>query len=165
MKHFVVIAFMLVFLSGHANFLEAQEKSTAVALGLSIGIPVAGCVTTYALESSIPFLLIFAVGPSTGHFYAEQWTTGLIFTGLRTATMTAFITWAMIEVLQVSDFPENLMEGGAVLSIGFAVCCTITAADWICVPGSVRRWNERVQLKPEINLRENRYGVGLVYRL
>jgi len=163
MKNVIAIAVILVLLTGGINSLEAQNKSTTLALGLSVGVPVAGCLTAYALESPIPFLLIFAVGPSTGHFYAENWTTGFAFTGLRTATMTVFIIWAMAEVLQTYDLYEGFAHGGAVLGIGFAVCCAISVVDWAFVPTSVRKWNEKLQLRPEIDFKNRRYGVGFVY--
>lgn len=168
MKNVVVIAFILVLLSAGTNFLEAQQKSTALALGLSIGVPVVGCLTTAALEAWMPFMIILAIGPSAGHFYAEQWSTGFVFTGLRTATLGVSTILAISELLgtygETGDPLFGFLRGADVFAVGFTVCCVIAVVDWAFVPSSVRKWNERLQFKPEIDLNKKRYGVGFVYR-
>jgi hypothetical protein len=163
MKNVIAIAVILVFLTGGVNSLEAQNKSTTLALGLSVGVPVLGCFAAYKVESPELFLIALAVGPSTGHFYAGQWGTGLLFTGLRTATIAGSIFLAIGVLLQTYDSYDGLLAGGGVLAIGFGVCCVISMVDWMRVPSSIHKYNERLQIKPEIDFKDRRYGVGFVY--
>ena len=163
MKNVIAIAVILVLLTGGINSLEAQNKSTTLALGLSVGVPVIGCFAAYKVGSPELFLIALAAGPSTGHFYAGQWGTGLLFTGLRTATIAGSIFLAIGVALQTYDSYDGLLAGGGVLAIGFGVCCVISMVDWMRVPSSVYKYNERLQIKPEIDFKDSRYGVGFVY--
>lgn len=167
MKNVFVILIILSILSGSINFLEAQQRSTALALGLSIGVPVVGCLTTYAFEPALS-MVILAIGPSAGHFYAEQWTTGLVFTGLRTATLglSTVIAIAQLwdEFSETGDPWYGFVRGAEVFAMGITVCCVIAVVDWIYVPASVNKYNERLQIRPQINLREKQYSIGLAYR-
>ena len=162
MKNVIAIAVILVLLTGGTNFLEAQNKSTTLALGLSVGVPVLGCFAAYKVGSRELFLMALAVGPSTGHFYAGQWGTGLLFTGLRTATIAGSIFLAIGVALQAYN-SDDLYAGLGVLAIGFGACCVISMVDWMRVPSSVHKYNERLQIKPEIDFKDRRYGIGFVY--
>lgn len=86
MKNTVRISIILILLAEPLDHLHTQEKSTTLALGLSIGVRFAGCVATRH-SSPESFLLFFNVTPSLGHFYAGQWGRGLVFIGLRTLVL------------------------------------------------------------------------------
>ncbi len=159
MKNTIAIAVILVLLTGGTNSLEAQNKLTTLALGLSVGVPVIGCFAAYKTGSPELFLIALAVGPSTGHFYAGQWGTGLLFTGLRTATIAGSIFLA-IGVAAYDSYDSY--AGLGVLAIGFGACCVISMVDWMRVPSSVHKYNERLRIKPEIDFKDRRYGVGFV---
>ena len=156
MKNIMAIAIIIVFLSGSTNFLEAQKKRTGIALWLSIGVPALVCGAGGLLEAP-PLIVVGAgVGPSSGHFYAEQWAPGLIFTGLCTATVGIAMTAA-------PDITHEPSSAGV-----FALCgityCVVTIVNLALVPSSVNRYNRSLQIKPEIDLKEKRYSVGFVYR-
>lgn len=101
------------------------------------------------------------IGPSAGHFYAEQWGRGFAGIGLRTAVggTTALLgyyaavgeAWGAVEVLW-------WIGAGATLGV---ICWDIAS-----VPASVRKYNKglNIQIKPNLNLKEKRYGIGFVYR-
>ena len=148
MKNITAIIILLVLLAGIPRVLQAQEKSTTLALGLSITAPV------LCLFTGPGIILGATIAPSAGHFYAEQWGRGLVLSGLRTAALIAVVYPALPEVTS-----ENM---GRVL-IGLGVSGFITLVDWFMVPSSVEKYNERFQIEPRINLQSGNYGIGISY--
>ncbi len=148
MKKFIIACIILILLAGTTNHLHAQEKSTALALGLSITAPVLCLFTGPGL------VLGLTVAPSTGHFYAGQWVRGFVFSGLRTAAIIA----AAIPAL-----PYVTEEDKAYILICLGACGFITLIDWFMVPSSVEKYNERFQIEPEIDPIDGRYGIGISY--
>ena len=123
-------------------------------MGLSIGVPAiaAGLGVITKFEPLLVFGL--GVGPSLGHFYAGQTLPGVIFASLCTASAGAFF-------LPDWDTGDVMAQGGLLcIGIGYCVFATI---DLVLVPFSVRRYNKDLQIRPEIDLSEKRYGVGFVY--
>jgi len=47
--------------------------------------------------------------------------------------------------------------------LAFCTCCAISLVDWIMIPFSVREYNERFKIKPEIDPSEGSYGIGISY--
>ncbi len=156
MKNVVIITIILFLLAGTINRLHAQERSTAFALGLSIGVPVVGCFATYSSSPEL-FLFFFGITPSLGHFYAGQWGRGIGFTALRATFMVATLG-AIVGAHDLATALEFFL-------VGVTGCCTITVADWIMVPSSVRKYNERFEIQPEIDLQNGSYGLGISYRI
>jgi hypothetical protein len=76
-KNTVAIVIICTLISGSINLLEAK-KSTALALGLSVGVPTLGWWAGDQLNSLPLSLVAITIGPSAGHFYAEQVITALI---------------------------------------------------------------------------------------
>lgn len=142
-------------LAGAANCLEAGQRSVPVALGLSIGVPIVGCYATWEGSDAL-FLTSLIVAPSLGHFYAGQWGRGLLFTSLRTLAVfgTTYLALGSGNIIQFFGF----------FYIGVSAYCLITLADWITVPFSAQKYNERFQIKPEIDLQHEQYGINLSYR-
>jgi hypothetical protein len=155
MKNIISIIIVMVLLAGTTDFLHAQKKSLSAALGLSVLVPVAGCYAGVRLESAELFLLSFGIAPSLGHFYAGQWGRGIAFIGIRSLVMVGTVSMT----IQSHDLDDAL---GA-LVLGLCGCCTVTLIDWIMVPSSVQKYNERFQIEPQINLQNDQYSLGISY--
>lgn len=101
------------------------------------------------------------IGPSAGHFYAEQWGRGFAGAGLRTVVggITALLVF-YVSTGEAYNTAEVLGWIGAGATLGI-ICWDIAS-----VPASVRKYNEgfNIQIKPILNLKEKRYGIGFVYR-
>lgn len=162
MKNLIAIAIVVALLSGGANFLVAQKKSTAVALGLSIGTTIPACWFSAEIGSPELFVISLVLLPSAGHYYARQVTPACIFTGARTAVVVGGLL-LMEEAFQEDPSAAGLVVTPVALGV-FAACAIISVIDWALVPTSVQRYNESLQLKPEIDLNEKSYGIGFVYR-
>jgi hypothetical protein len=173
MKNIMAIALILVLLSGGTNFLEAQRKSTNVALALSIGAPTAVCLLAAGVKSPELFLGSVVVLPSAGHYYAGQIGTAFLFTGLRGATVAGGVVLfgslvqSLGEEIEEGDAawagPILLGSAAAVGIVTLGMCVVISLVDWMYIPSSVDKYNERMQIRPEIDLKEKRYGIGFVY--
>jgi hypothetical protein len=148
MKKVIPLLIFLVLVTGINSHLHAQEKSTALALGLSIGVPVLSLLTG-------PGIIVgLTVAPSAGHFYAGQWGRGLVFSGLRTAVLL---------VAAASALPYPTSENMGTFYIGLGIWGAITLVDWCMIPSSVEKYNKRFQFTPEININDGNYGIGFSY--
>jgi len=166
MKNVVVIIIILLLLAGTTNHLHAQEKSTTLALGLSIGVP----LTTYfaGMSGLLPgiFLPSLLITPSLGHFYAGQWGRGVLFISLRTTVLLGMYV-ALMSNSRASYYysiEEGIYESVGIAVIGFSLCGAVTLIDWAFVPSSVQKYNTRFQIEPEIDLQNGQYGLGFSYR-
>ncbi len=111
------------------------------------------------------------IGPSVGHFYAGQWGRGFKTIGIRLGIGAAGIltTASLFSALDVSTDPADIDKFLiSTLPLGLAASLIIVQGiyDISATRKSVRKYNERLnlQLQPEINLQEKRFGVGLLYR-
>lgn len=109
------------------------------------------------------------IGPSAGHFYAEQWFHGVKTAGARLALGgTGCISSIVLAILIVKGVDPEDLDEWAISAIPTGLACIAVIGhgvyDIITVPRSVRKYNEKLQLGPEINLKEKRYGIGVVYR-
>ncbi len=174
MKKITVIIIVLIFFSGGLNAQEAQEekpevrgkKSIVLAYGLSVGVPVLMVGGGYIITSSqagrpnedIGFFLIglgAGVAPSIGHFYAGQSGRGCLFLSL--------------EILSATLFYAALRQGNPDAAIALGVSTgvlygTTTIVSWTLIPSSISRYNKKLQMKPEIDVKEGRYGLGITFR-
>jgi hypothetical protein len=149
MKNVVTIIIVLFLLAGTINHLHAQRKSETLALGLSIGSPAICCLN----DCGLPLALTFT--PSLGHYYVGSWSTGLIFTGLRIATLMA---------MSYPVIPDDTVEtntGMVFTCIG--ICGFIALIEWSLIPTSVEYHNARLQIEPEMNLKNGEYALGISY--
>jgi hypothetical protein len=149
MKKTAALFIVIALLAGIPNVLHAQEKSTALALGLSITAP------ALCLFTGPGIVLGLTVAPSAGHIYAGQWGRGLMFSGLRTAAIVVAVYPAL---------PYVTGENMGRIWIGLGACGFITLIDWFMVPSSVQKYNERFQIQPEIDPSEGTYSIGISYR-
>jgi len=149
MKNITTVFFALALLAVTTDLLHAQRKSETIALGLSIGCPAVCCMN----DCGLPLALSFA--PSLGHYYAGSWGTGLIFTGLRIATLMAM----SYPLLPDTTFNNN--TGIAFTCIG--VCGFIALIEWSLIPRSVEYQNARLHIEPEMTLQNEEYSLGISY--
>ena len=135
-------------------------KSEALAVGLSLGatvIPIAVVYGTADDENSYWFLLPaftgIVMGPSMGHFYAEQWGHGFRTVGVR------------LGICALGCMGMGLAAGtGGEIALGALVAHALW--DIAQAEKSAYKYNENItiRIQPEINLKEKRYGIGFVYR-
>ncbi|MGB9720946.1 MAG: hypothetical protein ACPL28_05640 [bacterium] len=153
---------------------SAREKSKSVALNWSMGATLFPVMIGISGFSFMPWrvnvgivLSGIAIGPSMGHFYAEQPLRGLATIGLRTAlgclgrySLDGF-TWS-IEYGGGSSFWFFLGTCGSAAGIIVSVIY-----DWATVSTSVKKYNEGIKTKfnlnfvPNIDIKEKKYGLSV----
>ena len=180
-KNIAIIIF--VFLLGILYPVHAQEmkkpKSEKTASALSLGATVIPCLPSIIIRRGgespwdvIQFCVIttaIIVGPSIGHFYAGQRERGLKSAGLR-------LGLGLLEIYTLSNsFETRGLEtefnifpllAGSALGIGLITSAII---DIVTAPASARKYNSSIRNRgniyfvPEIDLKEDSYGLSLVY--
>jgi hypothetical protein len=155
MKNIIFTLIILTLLLSVTNHLHAQEKSAALALGLSVIPSVVG--THYGLYNGPTPLLLssFFIAPSLGHFYVGQWKIGLTFIAARSLVMAGSILLA--------SGSDNTHQKFGTYFLAFCTCCAISLVDWIMIPFSVREYNECFKIKPDIDPQNGSYGFGISY--
>jgi len=161
-----------------------SKKSTIVAicwsLGASIIPPAAGMLmlSTKTHPDWVNYCggtLIaagFLVGPSIGHFYAGQGSRGMKYIRTRliigaSGCIGSLLLFAMLKprLSTVDDLGKEIICG---IPISLAALSIIghDLYDISTVPSSVQRYNSSLQLqiRPEINLIDKRFGIGFVCR-
>ncbi len=176
MKKFIIIL-AIIFLLSITYPVNAEEiyktKSVNTALMWSLGntvIPMAGglalirhehsdSVEIFGVPTTAIFLLTYGayIGPSTGHFYANQWNRGFAFMGTRIA-ITGILSIAAQNIHE--DVRPAFWLAGASLVL------LIDIIDILTVPSSVRKYNFEsggIYLQPKIELGNNSYGLNIVF--
>lgn len=179
MKKVISIVLIILFLSGILYPLEAQEvelpKSEGTAQLLSFGSTAIPLMITYIVKDrqgtwvGVPLGLV--IGPSIGHFYAGQ--TGRVLKGIliRGVVAPAIGFGSMYVFVFSSNCQEMECLGAVVAGIGVAGGIAVISAidDILTAPASVRKYNEsigktgNVYLVPKIDIKEEKYGLSLVY--
>ena len=185
MKKVISIVLIILLLSGILYSIEAQEtrkpKSETTAFYWSLGATLMPCLPSIIIRrggaapwGAIQVGLIASaiiVGPSAGHFYANQWGRGLKSAVLRlglSALGSAFFLKGYGEA-----HPWSGDGGGgtqAVLGIVFLVPAIGSVVyDIFNAPSSARKYNEsigisgNVYLIPKVDLKEESYGLSVIY--
>lgn len=132
-----------------------EEKSPSIAMGLSIGVPVAGALTmAFAPKNGEKVLGFFAmyIGPSTGQWYANKG--GGLGLGLRLVSIAGAVGALMLVIDEECDVDTtceatandyvagSLAIGAAGLWIGSSVY------DVVLAKRAVDRWNYNLTLTP-----------------
>jgi hypothetical protein len=178
----IFILFIPIFIDGKAMLEEnfkreiKKTKSETTALYWSLGATLIPIALGFKLEENVgdkAFIVVtlgLIVGPSAGHFYAEQMKRGLKSTGLRLGL--SVIT--LIALGQASGsgggiygYPSSGMGiialGAGIVAVGSAVYDIFTA------PRSARKHNElikktgNVYFIPKIDIKEESCGLSVVY--
>lgn len=161
-----------------------SKKSTIVAICWSLGasiIPPAAGVLMLSTKTHPDWVnycggtLIaagFFVGPSAGHFYAGQGSRGMRYIKTRLiigagGCIGSLLLYAILKpsLMTSYDLGKSIICG---IPISLAALSIIIhdLYDIYTVPSSVQRYNSSLQLqiKPELNLIDKRFGIGFVYR-
>jgi len=167
MRKIISIVIIIVFLSGVLYPLEAQEarkpKSEVTAVLLSLGATVIPTRVGLRMRSEFSLYLIgfgVFIGPSTGHFYANQW-----MRGMATVCQRLFIILGGAALSEDLEFGERV---GIALLAGVFIIVSVLY-DIGTAPASVRKYNEsigktgEVYFVPKIDIKEESYGLSLVY--
>lgn len=168
MKNTAVIILVLLLLTQGLYSQERNEKSTGAALGLAIGVTALstgiGFVTVDQPGFSAPLLISGScIAPSLGHIYAGNWGRAGLFIGLRGATLVGAILLVNAATSNASGIGENIDAGIGTAMFGCAVGIALISWDWALTPSSVQEYNNRLNIKPEIDLKNKAYGVGFTY--
>lgn len=158
------------------------QKSEVAAVGLSLAatvVPVtAGIFVVNKGESEendvgwgfwalvVPGI---TVGPSAGHFYANQWRRGLITTGVRLGILGAGIIAFNVVTSDDEGFLDNFGDALAVGGITTIALTVHALYDIAVAQESAKKYNESLRtsgkalLIPRIDPKDKGYGVSLVY--
>lgn len=145
-----------------------EAKSPAIAMGVSIGIPVAGALTMAFApkggEKALGFLAMY-VGPTTGQWYAGKG--GGLGLGLRLLSIAGAVGALMLvvdeecdldedcEATPNDDFAATLVVGAAGLWVGSSIY------DVVLAKRAVERWNHNLTLMPGLVGNQHAPGVFL----
>ncbi len=152
------------------------RKSEVLAVGLSLGATLIPCTIGYSVESeenNVGFWSLIVpgitIGPSVGHFYANQWKRGLTTAGLRLGILGAGIIW--FHLATESDgslwdrFDDAVIIGGATaIALGAHALYDIAAAQ-----ESAKKYNEMLETSgktliiPRIDPHHKRCGISFFY--
>jgi hypothetical protein len=155
-----------------AHYLRTP-KSEAVAVGLSLGatvIPIALVYGTVHDENSywslLPAITGLVIGPSIGHFYAEQWGHGFKTVGVRLGICVLGYTGMTLDRRSNANFWDAFHNELLVGTIAAGALIGHALWDIAQAEKSAYKYNEsiKIQIQPDINLKEKRYGIGFVYR-
>ncbi len=155
---------------------ELKNSSTAVGASLAgtflPSLPLLACmggrdVDGYIVTGSIVLSLSgFIIGPSAGHFYAENSARGYKSIGLRTVFT---LVGAGAAISAISSAPD--MEAGATIFIASGICILGSVAyDIFTCSNSVEKYNQSIRdqgglyFSPEIDIQNESYGLSLSYR-
>ena len=160
-----------------------ELKSSGNAVGRSLAatllpsIPLLACMEAHdvngyvALGSILLSVSGFVIGPSAGHFYAENSARGKQSIGLRTVFALVGAAGAFTGIANMMHEDFDAAKTGATIAIASGICILGSAAyDISTCPQSVEKYNQSIRdqgslyFSPEINLKEERYGLSLTYR-
>jgi MFS family permease len=145
-------------------------KSPATGVEISVLSTIMPVAVGFAFSQygSAVMILGPVFGPSVGHFYAHQWGAGCLGIGLRCALAGSIYLAA--NVANACSSNSDDMKTFVVICLTGAGLITLESIVEICsVPGSVRKYNEwllkknQINLMPEINFRKQSYGLKISY--
>ncbi|MBA7637174.1 hypothetical protein ES703_44809 [subsurface metagenome] len=170
----IAIVIIIMFLSGIFYPIEAQgvrkPKSETTALYWSIGATAIPCAVSWLMRKTgernehIPLIIGVAIGPSTGHFYANQGWQAIKGISIRSGIGALGVLTTIIAAYGDGKAPAIIIGciTGATV-IGSAVYDIFTA------PSSVRKYNKsidktgNVYFIPKVDIKEESYGLSVVY--
>lgn len=146
-------------------------KSPTTGVLISVGATLApvgvGLLTnnnSFGYVGEYLFFLGPALGPSAGHFYAHQWGYGCLGIGSRLALAGAALWFALPYISN-----ENWDISATIFWVGVGFIALESIMEISSVPGSVRKYNEwltkknQINLMPEINFHKRSYGFKVGY--
>jgi len=185
MRYKILVLLMLfVFCISYAYETEFPElKNSTTAVGYSFcatvlpSVPLMLCAgfddgdESLAVGSFILTVSGIVIGPSAGHFYAGNTRRGFISAGFRTISGGAFLlsSCGILSVVNDVSFGNVELYIGIAIVSGIATVGSIVFDIWTC-PNSVEKYNRSVRdyrgfyLSPEIDIKDESYGLSLSYR-
>jgi len=183
MKYKILVLLMLfVFCISYAYETEFPElKNSTTAIGYSFcatvlpSVPLMLCGATGDVDGSLGSFLLsvsgIIVGPSVGHFYAGNTSRGLKSIGFRAVSGGAFIlsSCGILSVVNDVSFGNVELYIGTAIVSGIATVGSVIFDIWTC-PNSVEKYNRSVRdcrgfyLSPEIDIKDESYGLSISYR-
>jgi len=144
-----------------------KYKSVTTGLAYSICSTVipagAGLLTGLWGWGAIPIAGGLLIGPSIGHFYAHQWSTGCLWIGGRIAVLGCLGYFCLGENQQ-----EHWNEANTIAVVGVTAVSLMAIIDIASVPNSVKHYNKRFEDKklnliPRFDPYIKRFGLSLIY--
>lgn len=177
MRKIIAIIIIFVFLLGILYPIETQAvkkpKSENTAILLSLGATIIPCTVgwfTHPTSLIIGFGMGTILGPSVGHFYAEQSGHALWGIGIRALGIGAGIATMRAGYGKKTIFDEPENSGLVLTGLGLlGVTGVYMLYDIFEASSSVRKYNESIKktdnvyFVPKIDLKEENYGLSLVY--
>jgi len=150
---------------------DSKLKSPAVAVGLALGATIVPIAVGYSLDFDQTWWLAasgLTLGPSAGHFYAQQWGRGLWTTGLRAGLLTFGVGITTL-TLGESLFGGSSW-GGPILGItsllaafGLAIYDLGTTEESVEKYNASRKGYGRLNIMPYRDAANKGYGLSFVY--
>ncbi|MBN1694390.1 hypothetical protein JW879_03205 [candidate division WOR-3 bacterium] len=185
MKYKILVLLLLFsFCVIYGNERESIElKNPGNAVGASLAgtllpsMPLLLCMGTQESDGSIvagSFILSlagFVIGPSAGHFYAGNSSRAQKSMGLRTVFALVGGAGILTGFANLCHEDFGAAKGGAAIATISGICILGSAAyDISTCPQSVEKYNKsisdhgRLYFSPEINLKDESFGLSLSYR-
>jgi len=185
MRYKILVLLMLfVFCISYAyetEFPELKNSTTAVGYSFCVtvlpSVPLILCAgfddgnESLAVGSFILTVSGIVIGPSAGHFYAGNTRRGFMSAGSRAISGGAFIlsSGALLGSVNGSRFGNEGTYAVIAIVSGLSTFGSIVFDIWTC-PNSVEKYNRSVRdyrgfyLSPEIDIKDESYGLSLSYR-
>jgi len=177
----LVFVVLVVFCITHACEGETVKlKNPAVASGLSFGwtflpsLPLLYCMATdneFLPAACVLSFSGFMVGPSTGHFYAENRSWGNKSIGFRSACAGIGLLGGVGALGSIQSEQWGAMDGWIKVSVASGVVIFGSALIDICsCPQAVEKYNQSIQdhgslyFSPQIDIKDESYGLSISYR-
>lgn len=144
------------------------RKSVATGYAWSIGTTIfpLSCIISAFNFPGLGILAIsgIIVGPSAGHFYAGQWGRGLATSAIRVGAGAVILQLAL-DIGEKMPFEDYSPDIAIMIPFGCIAVGTVIY-DIFTVPNSVSKYNREHNwmLQPELDFKDKRYGINIVYR-
>jgi hypothetical protein len=143
-----------------------DDKSPGISVALAIGTTVVGWgLLAEGIRSDSAVLgnsfglagtLASLAGPSAGHFYSGEIKHGLLFSGLRTASLGLVIAGAVVAspIGHTHSDEESSGDnaGGTMIVAGLAAYVGLTVYDWVGAAGAARRANAHRRAEAQLTI-------------
>jgi hypothetical protein len=180
----LVLTMLIVFCVSYGYEGEMPElKNSATAAAYSMGATILPAIPLWVCLASencneFSFWGSFAisvsgiiVGPSAGHFYAGNRSRGLKSIGFRAVSGGTFLLSSYGTFCSIFDenFENTELYFWIAIVSGVATVGSVVFDIWTC-PNSVEKYNRSVRnyrgfyLSPEIDIKDESYGLSLSYR-
>lgn len=184
MKYKILIVLLFLSFAIYGNGMKPVElKNPGTAVGASLAgtllpsLPLLACATGHDVDGFVVVGSVvlsvsgLIIGPSAGHFYAENSARGQKSMGLRTVFALVGVGGVLTGLANLCSEDYSAAKGGATIAVASGICILGSAAyDILTCPQSVEKYNQSIRnqgglyLTPEMYLTNESYGLSLSYR-